>query len=52
MAVKPNYRHQRTERSRIKQQRKQEKLLKRQEKNAMRKAARDPVPEAEEPRGT
>lgn len=41
MPFKPNYRQQRSERNRIKEERKKEKLLKLQENVAKRKAARE-----------
>lgn len=44
MPFKPNYRQQRSERNRVKEERKQEKLLKRQENVARRKAARELPP--------
>ena len=54
MAFKPNYNQQRSERNRIKEAKKQEKLQKREEDAAKRKAARgdvegDPTPEAGKP---
>ena len=44
MAFKPNYNQQRSERNRIKEAKKQEKLQKREEEVAKRKAARDAQP--------
>ena len=44
MAFKPNYNQQRSERNRIKEAKKQEKLQKREEEVATRKAARDAQP--------
>ena len=44
MAFKPNYNQQRRERNRIKEAKKQEKLQKREEEVAKRKAARDAQP--------
>ena len=41
MAFKPNYNQQRSERNRIKEAKKQEKLQRREEEVAKRKAARD-----------
>ena len=41
MAFKPNYRQQRSERERTKEARKQEKLQRREEEVAKRKAARE-----------
>ena len=41
MAFKPNYRQQRTERTRAKEQKKNEKLQRREAETAKRKAARD-----------
>jgi hypothetical protein len=41
MAFKPNYNQQRAERTRAKQRKKQEKLQRREEKAATRKAAQD-----------
>lgn len=49
MAFKPNYRQQRSERNRVKEERKQEKLLKRQENVAKRKAAREAPTANDEP---
>jgi hypothetical protein len=49
MPFKPNYRQQRSARSRAKEERAQEKLQKRQDNAARRKAERDPPPETEEP---
>jgi hypothetical protein len=49
MAFKPNYRQMRSERNRAKEQRKQEKLLKREENAAKRKAERDEPISREEP---
>ena len=54
MAFKPNYNQERSERNRIKEAKKQEKLQKREEDAAKRKAARgdtvgDPTPEAGKP---
>lgn len=49
MAFKPNYRQLRNERSRTKEQRKQEKLLKHEETAARRKAERDMPPPGDEP---
>ncbi len=51
MAFKPNYRQLRNERNRAKDQRKQEKLLKREENVARRKAERDEPAPNEEPQG-
>ena len=51
MAFKPNYRQLRNERSRTKEQRKQEKLLKREENTARRKAEQDASPPNEKPQG-
>jgi hypothetical protein len=48
MAFKPNYNQQRSERNRIKEAKKQEKLQKREEEVARRKAARD-APPGDEP---
>ena len=51
MAFKPNYNQQRSERNRVKEAKKQEKLQRREEEVAKRKAARDdgadaaPVPD-------
>jgi hypothetical protein len=51
MAFKPNYNQQRSERNRVKEAKKQEKLQRREEEVAKRKAARDehtdaaPMPE-------
>jgi hypothetical protein len=50
MNFRPNYRGQRTEKARVKEQRRQEKLLKRQENAAKRKAARETVSPNDEPR--
>lgn len=50
MAFKPNYRQLRNERSRTRGQRKQEKLLKREENTAWRKAEQDDSPN-EKPQG-
>jgi hypothetical protein len=47
MAFKPNYNQQRSERNRIKEAKKQEKLQKREEEVARRKAAREAQPEAD-----
>jgi Spy/CpxP family protein refolding chaperone len=44
MAFKPNYNLQRSERNRIKEARKQEKLQKREEEVARRRAAREAQP--------
>ena len=44
MAFKPNYNQQRSERNRIKEAKKQEKLQKREEEVAKRKAARESQP--------
>jgi hypothetical protein len=44
MAFKPNYNQQRSERNRVKEAKKQEKLQKREEEVAKRKAARDAQP--------
>lgn len=44
MAFKPNYNQQRSERNRIKEAKKQEKLQKREEEVAKRKAAREGHP--------
>ena len=44
MAFKPNYNQQRSERNRVKEAKKQEKLQKREEEVARRKAARDAQP--------
>jgi hypothetical protein len=44
MPFRPNYRQQRSERTRVKEQRKQEKLQKRQELVEKRKAARQGEP--------
>jgi len=52
MTFRPNYRQQRAEKARVKGQRKQEKLLKRQENAAKRKAARELASPNEEPRGS
>jgi hypothetical protein len=53
MAFKPNYRHERAERNRVKEQKKQEKLLRRQENAARRKTAEDePIAESEAPKST
>ena len=41
MAFKPNYNQQRSERNRVKEAKKQEKLQRREEEVAKRKAARD-----------
>lgn len=41
MAFKPNYRHERAERTRAKEARQQEKLLRREEASARRKALRE-----------
>lgn len=43
MTFKPNYRQQRAEKARAKEQRRQEKLLQRQENAAKRKATREPA---------
>ena len=51
MTFRPNYRSQRAAKDRVKQERKQEKLLKRQENAAKRKAAREILSSNEEPRG-
>lgn len=51
MPFRPNYRQQRTDRTRVKEARKQEKLLKRQENAARRKAEREPLAENEKPEG-
>jgi hypothetical protein len=51
MAFKPNYRQLRNERNRTKEQRKQEKLLKREENAARRKAERGEPSPSEEPHG-
>lgn len=51
MAFRPNYRQQRADRNRAKEARKQEKLLKRQENAARRKAEREPLAESEKPEG-
>jgi hypothetical protein len=48
MAFKPNYRQQRSERHRAQEQRTQEKLQKRQENAAKRKAERE-LPPGDEP---
>ena len=46
MPPKPNYRHQRSERSRSKQQKKQEKLQRREQDSANRKLRDEPhIPE-------
>jgi hypothetical protein len=47
MAFKPNYRQQRNERTRAKEQKKQEKLQRREVEVAKRRAARDGEPLAE-----
>jgi hypothetical protein len=52
MTLKPNYRQQRIEKARRKEQRRQEKFLKRQESAAKRKAAREPTLPDDEPRGS
>ena len=44
MAFKPNYNMQRSERNRVKEAKKQEKLQKREEEVARRKAAREAQP--------
>ena len=44
MAFKPNYRQQRSERERAKEARKQEKLQRREEEAAKRKATREEQP--------
>ena len=44
MAFKPNYRQQRSERTRAKEAKKQEKLQRREEEVAKRKAAREEQP--------
>jgi hypothetical protein len=46
MAFKPNYNQQRSERNRVKEAKKQEKLQRREEEVAKRKAARDENPDA------
>ncbi len=46
MAFKPNYNQQRSERNRIKEAKKQEKMQRREEEVAKRKAARDENPDA------
>ena len=46
MAFKPNYNQQRSERNRVKEAKKQEKLQRREEEVARRKAARDENPDA------
>jgi hypothetical protein len=51
MIFRPNYRGQRAEKARVKEQRRQEKLLKRQENAVKRKAAREAVSPNDEPRG-
>jgi hypothetical protein len=51
MTFRPNYRGQRAEKNRVREERKQEKLLKRQENAAKRKAVREVVSSNEEPRG-
>ena len=51
MTLRPNYRLQRAEKTRVKEQRRQERLQKRQENAAKRKAARETVSPDEEPRG-
>ena len=48
MAFKPNYRQQRSERTRIQNERRQEKLQKRQEALANRKAEREEPAAADE----
>ena len=48
MAFQPNYNQQRGERNRAKESKKQEKLQKREEEAAKRKAARDLHPDAAE----
>lgn len=48
MAFKPNYNQQRSERNRIKEAKKQEKLQRREEEVAKRRAARDENPDAPE----
>ena len=52
MKIRPNYRQQRAEKTRLKDQRRQEKLLKRQENVAKRKAARELGSSNDEPRGS
>lgn len=52
MAFKPNYRQLRSERIRAKEQRKQEKLLKREESAAGRKAEREAPSPYDEPQDT
>ena len=47
MAFKPNYNQQRSERNRVKEAKKLEKLQRREEEVAKRKAARDDNPDAE-----
>lgn len=52
MTFKPNYRQQRAEKARRKEQQRQEKFLKRQENAAKRKAARELASPNDEPRGS
>ena len=52
MTFRPNYRLQRAEKTRIKEERRQERLLKRQENAAKRKAARETASPNDEPRSS
>jgi hypothetical protein len=49
VAFKPNYRQQRNDRNRVKEERKKDKLLKQQEAVEKRKAARETESETETP---
>jgi hypothetical protein len=51
MTFRPNYRGQRAAKDRVREERKQAKLLKRQEDAAKRKAEREVASSSEEPQG-
>jgi len=51
MPFRPNYRQERSERNRAKTQKKQEKLQRREEDTAKRKAARETEPSSEDATG-